>query len=183
MAVGLALLIQAFVVKPFQIPSGSMMPTLAINQRVLVNRLDYNFGEPNVDDVIVFNPPKGADGGGKTCGVRREQGEACPLPTEGEADVNFIKRVVAEPGDRLRIEGGVPIVNGVKADEDFIAPCRGGDGCNLPKEIVIPPDHYFMMGDNRGQSDDSRFWGPVPRDQIIGKAFATYWPPGRIGLL
>ena len=56
-------------------------------------------------------------------------------------------------------------------------PCGNGGACNLPKPITIPPDHYFMMGDNRGASDDSRFWGPVPRDWIIGKAFATYWPP------
>ena len=182
MAVGLALLIQAFVVKPFQIPSGSMQPTLTINQRVLVNRMAYTFGDPSINDIMVFNPPSGAERG-KSCGVRREQGEACPVPTDGVADVNFIKRVVAEPGDRLRIEAGIAIVNGVKAQEDFIRPCKGGDGCNLPMEIVIPADHYFMMGDNRGQSDDSRFWGPVPRDNIIGKGFATYWPPGRFGLL
>ena len=75
------------------------------------------------------------------------------------------------------------MVNGVEAEEDFIRPCRGGNGCNLPQEITIPPDHYFMMGDNRGSSDDSRFWGPVPRDWIIGEAFFTYWPPDRIGLL
>ena len=160
-----------------------MKPTLTINQRVLVNRLASNFGDPSVNDILVFNPPRGANGGGRTCGVRRKQGQACSVPTEGTADVNFIKRVVAEPGDRLRIEGGIPIVNGVKADEGFIKPCGSGGGCDLPKEIVIPPDHYFMMGDNRGESDDSRFWGPVSRDQIIGKAFATYWPLGRFGLL
>ena len=183
LAVGLALLIQAFVVKPFQIPSGSMIPTLEINQRVLVNRVTYNFGETGINDVVVFNPPKGADGGGRACGVRPERGQACPEPTDGVADVNFIKRVVAGPGDRLSVKGGVPVVNGVRAVEDFTRPCGGGSKCDLPVEIVIPPDHYFMMGDNRGQSDDSRFWGPVPRDQIIGQAFATYWPPNRVGLL
>jgi signal peptidase I len=74
------------------------------------------------------------------------------------------------------------VVNGKIAQEDFINPCTPGGACNLPKTISIPPDHYFMMGDNRGSSDDSRFWGPVPRDWIIGKAFATYWPPDRIGI-
>ena len=69
-----------------------------------------------------------------------------------------------------------------KKDEPYINPCGGGTACNLPKTIKIPPDHYFMMGDNRGESDDSRFWGPVPRGWIIGKAFATYWPPDRIGI-
>ena len=69
-----------------------------------------------------------------------------------------------------------------QTDEPFINPCgSSGPPCELPKEITIPPDHYFMMGDNRGASDDSRFWGPVPRDWIIGEAFATYWPPNRIG--
>jgi signal peptidase I len=70
----------------------------------------------------------------------------------------------------------------VRADEDFTRPCRPGGECNLPTEITIPPDHYFMMGDNRGESDDSRFWGPVPRDQLIGKAFATYWPPKKVDI-
>ncbi len=74
------------------------------------------------------------------------------------------------------------MVNGVAAEEDFIRPCNPGGECNLPTPITIPPDHYFMMGDNRGESDDSRFWGPIPRDWIIGKAFATYWPPKKIGV-
>ena len=73
------------------------------------------------------------------------------------------------------------MVNGEVRNESFIRPCRAG-GANLPEEITIPDDHYFMMGDNRGASDDSRFWGPIPRDWIIGKAFATYWPPDRIGI-
>ena len=71
----------------------------------------------------------------------------------------------------------------IKQEEKFINPCHPGDDCNFPKPITIPPDHWFMMGDNRGQSDDSRFWGPVPKKWIIGKAFATYWPPNRIGTL
>ena len=83
---------------------------------------------------------------------------------------------------RSSIQNGHPVVDGVEAKEDFIRPCRGGSGCNFPQEITIPPDHYFMMGDNRGSSDDSRFWGPVPRDWIIGQAFFTYWPPDRIGI-
>ncbi len=182
-AIGLALLIQAYLVKPFQIPSGSMIPTLEINQRVLVNRTSYRFGDPSINDIVVFHPPLGADGPGPTCGVRRKEGEACSMPVGERSDTNFIKRMVAGPGDTLRIEGGVPIVNGNRAEEDFTRPCRSaGGGCDLPREITIPPDHYFMMGDNRGQSDDSRFWGPVPSKWIIGKAFATYWPPNRVGI-
>ena len=81
------------------------------------------------------------------------------------------------------MRNGHPVVNGVIKKEDFIRPCGNGSGCNLPDPIRIPPDHYFMMGDNRGESQDSRFWGPLPRDWIIGKAFVTFWPPKRVGIL
>jgi signal peptidase I len=183
LAIGLALLIQAFVVKPYQIPSRSMEPTLDVGQRVLVNRMTYHFSDPDIGDIVVFHPPQGAISGPQ-CGVPNPPpGEACPQPTTQEADTNFIKRIVALPGDRLSIKNGHPVVNGVLAKEDFIRRCHDNTGCNLPKEITIPPDEYFMMGDNRGRSDDSRFWGPVPRDWIIGQAFFTYWPPDRIGLL
>jgi signal peptidase I len=182
LAIGLALLFQAFIVKPYQIPSPSMEPTLDVGQRVLVNRVVYHVGDPHIGDVVVFHPPVGAENG-EQCGVRQDPKEACPEPTPEKSDTNFIKRVVAEPGDRLSIRRGHPVVNGLVAKEDFINPCRGGSGCNLPQTITIPPDHYFMMGDNRGASDDSRFWGPVPRDWIIGEAFFTYWPPDRVGTL
>lgn len=183
LAIGLALLIQAFLIKPFQIPSGSMLPTLEIGERVLVNRTLFHLRDPKVGDVVVFHPPAGADGNGRDCGVRPQPNRPCPEPTEEKSDQNFIKRIVAGPGDRVRIEDGHPVVNGEVASEDFIRPCRGGGSCDMREEIEVPPDHYFMMGDNRGQSEDSRFWGPVPRDWIIGQAFVTYWPPTRIGPL
>jgi signal peptidase I len=181
-AIGLALLIQAFLVKPYQIPSESMEPTLDVGQRVLVDRVIYHFRDPHIGDVVVFHPPKGAESG-RECGVKKAAREACPEPTPTESDTNFIKRIVAGPGDKLKIVHGHPVVNGVMAKEDFIKPCNAGSDCNFPKEITIPKDDYFMMGDNRGRSDDSRFWGPVPRDWIIGEAFFTYWPPDRIGIL
>jgi signal peptidase I len=186
LAIGLALLIQAFLVKPYQIPSGSMEPTLDIGQRVLVNRVNYHFGNPDIGDIVVFHPPVGAVGGGRECGVNPPPHAACPEPSSRESDTNFIKRIVAGPGDRLRIVRGVPVVNGVKADQSYDTnPCissRSDVPCNLPHTITIPPDHYFMMGDNRGHSDDSRLWGPVPRSWLIGQAFFTYWPPSRIGI-
>jgi signal peptidase I len=184
LAIGLALLIQAFVVKPYQIPSGSMEPTLDPGQRVLVNRLIYHFRDPEIGDIVVFHPPVGADG--MTCGNPHAGSgtlRPCNEAKAGESDTNFIKRIVAGPGDRLSIRDGHPVVNGVEAKEDFIKPCSGTGGCNMPKTITVPDDTYFMMGDNRGASDDSRFWGPVPRDWIIGEAFFTYWPPDRIGFL
>lgn len=183
MALGLALGIQAFLIKPYQIPSESMEPTLDVGQRVLVNRFIYHFTDPEIGDIIVFHPPSGADGGGTQCGVARQPDQPCPRPTEERSDQNFIKRIVAGPGDRLSVRNGHPVVNGVvNSDESYILPCGGAGACNLSRSITIPPDHYFMMGDNRGSSDDSRFWGPIPRDWVIGKAFATYWPPKRIGI-
>jgi signal peptidase I len=181
LALGLALAIQAWLVKPYQIPSGSMEPTLDIGQRVLVNRFIYHLEDPSIDDIVVFHPPKGADNGTE-CGVPHSPREACPRPTPEESSQNFIKRIVAGPGDTVSIREGHPIVNGVEKEESFINPCGVAGACNMPKPITIPPGHYFMMGDNRGASDDSRFWGPVPRKWFIGKAFATYWPPDRIGV-
>ena len=149
---------------------------------MLVNRIGNHFGDPAVGDVTVFHPPAGAENG-KECGAPHEPDQPCPRPTADKADVNFIKRIVAGPGDTITIEDGHVVRNGKRQAEPFIRPCGGGEGCNLPTPITIPAGYYFMMGDNRGASDDSRFWGPVPRDWIIGNAFATYWPPKRIGLL
>ncbi len=182
-ALGLALAIQAFLVKPYRIPSESMVPTLTVNQRVLVNRIGNNFGDPQIGDVMVFHPPTGAEDSLGRCGVTVGESEICSRPTDERADVNFIKRVVAGPGDRLRIRNGRAIVNGRPLDEPYAEPCGGGEGCDFAGEIRVPEGHWFMMGDNRGESADSRFWGPVPRDWFIGGAFATYWPPNRIGPL
>jgi len=181
-ALGLALGIQAFLVKPYRIPSESMVPTLKVGQRVLVNRLGNNFNDPKIGEIVVFHPPVGADT--NTCGdPDHRSNQACDQPVPKRADVNFIKRVVAGPGDRLFIRDGHVYRNGRREKDPYIAACDGGSACNLPGEITIPAGHWFMMGDNRGESDDSRFWGPVPKSWIVGGAFATYWPPSRIGLL
>jgi signal peptidase I len=197
LAIGLALLIQAFVVKPYQIPSPSMVPTLDVGQRVLVNRFIYHLHDPDLGDIVVFHPPVGATGGGPECGAKHiTSNQACPKPDSKESSQNFIKRIVAGPGDELKIVNGHPIVrsqvskkdwrNDIPPKESYINPCHDGVStvhCNLRKPIKIPPDDYFMMGDNRGKSDDSRLWGPVPKSWIIGEAFMTYWPPDRIGFL
>ena len=205
-AVGLALLIQAFVVKPYRIPSRSMVPTLQVGQRVLANRIDGRFGTPDRGDVVVFRPPAGA--ADDTCGVKNgqeylpgkpyvsgddgalSQRMACPLGTPGKYEDTFIKRVIGLPGDRLKIIRGHAWINGKQLNEPYINP---GGSCDVPDtessdctyslEITIPPDSFFMMGDNRDSSDDSRFWGPVPKGNVIGEAFVTYWPPKRVGLL
>jgi signal peptidase I len=182
-AVGLALLIQAFIVKPYRIPTSTREPTLHVGQRVLANRL---INHPSVGDVVVFHPPKGADATPPVCGNPAQGGghqQPCDTPTPAESGQTFIKRVVGGPGDRIRIFDGHVIRNGVREKDSYIAPCGDDPSCNFPKSIVVPPGDYFMMGDNRGASDDSRFWGPVPDKWVIGVAFATYWPPDRIGLL
>jgi signal peptidase I len=182
-AVGLAFLIQAFVVKPYKIPSGSMEPTLHVGQRILAYRLSTH---PGVGDVVVFHPPAGADPATPVCGDPSQGGghaQACDLPTAQRSSQTFIKRVVGVPGDRLRIVNGHVYRNGVREKDSYIAPCQPGSECNFPKTIVVPAGHYYMMGDNRGDSDDSRFWGPVPQKWIIGEAFFTYWPPDRIGTI
>ena len=191
-AVGLAIAIQAWIVKPYRIPSGSMEPTLEVEQRVLVNRIGMHFGDPNIGNIVVFHPPTDAQetagGGAAKCGpvphVVGDGSTACDEPVPSEASVNFIKRVVAGPGDVISILEGHVIRNGKRESDSYIKPCITGDPkCNFPTPIKIPPGHWFMMGDNRGESDDSRFWGPVPTGWIIGTAFATYWPPDRIGIL
>jgi signal peptidase I len=182
-ALGLALGIQAFLVKPYRIPSPSMVPTLTVKQRVLVNRIGERFSDPEVGDIVVFHPPAGAERQDDQCASPPPQNQVCTTPTPEKADTNFIKRVVAGPGDEISIDNGHVILNGKRQKEPFINECEGGEGCNYRETVKIPAGHYFMMGDNRGRSDDSRFWGPVPRDWIIGGAFATYWPPNRIGLL
>ncbi|MGB2852367.1 MAG: signal peptidase I [Solirubrobacterales bacterium] len=182
-AISLALAIQAWAVKPFQIPSGSMKPTLEIGQRVLVERISTELGsKPARGEVIVFHPPAGVDG--DVCGIPQEEldpGRACPEPVPTESQETFIKRVIAVPGDKLKIIDGVPVVNGRPLTGDWeTIPCRPGS-CSFPRSIRIPDDHYFVMGDNRPGSDDSRFWGPIPSAWIIGKAVVTYWPPSRVG--
>ena len=183
-AVGLALLIQAFIVKPYRIPSPSMVPTLDIGQRVLTNRLDTS---PSVGDVVVFHPPHGADNtSNPVCGNPHQgagHSQACDAPTPTASSQTFIKRVVAGPGDTLYILNGHVYRNGVRENDSYILPCGDATTCTFRKPIKIPPGDYFMMGDNRGESDDSRFWGPVPDKWIIGVAFFTYWPPDRIGTL
>jgi signal peptidase I len=183
-AVALALLIQAFIVKPYRIPSPSMVPTLDVGQRVLTNRL---VNHPSLGDIVVFHPPHGADLDNGVCGNPNQgsgHGQACNTPTPQESTQTFIKRVVAGPGDIIKIVDGHVYRNGVREKDEYTIQCTpGSPACNFQTPIKIPPGDYFMMGDNRPDSEDSRYWGPVPDKWIIGVAFFTYWPPDRIGFL
>ncbi len=187
-----ALAIQAYAVKPYVIPSESMLPTLKPGQRVLVNRLSHTIGgDPKLGDITVFRPPSGAesDDGGGQCGTAGEgpsydygpmSTRSCSHPTSKRAEQTYIKRLVGMPGDRIEIREGHVIRNGRRAAEPFASACAD-PACDLAP-IRIAAGEYFLMGDNRANSNDSRFWGPVPRAWIIGKAVATYWPPKSIGV-
>jgi signal peptidase I len=182
-AIGLALAVQAWAVKPYKIPSSSMLPTLEIGQRILANRM---INHPSVGDIAVFHPPAGANAEPATCG-NPSQGagysQACDKPTLRPSTQTFIKRVVAGPGDVIRIIDGHVYRNGHPETDSYSRACGTSPTCNFPRAIRIPAGEYFMMGDNRSISDDSRYWGPVPDRWIIGVAFFSYWPPDRIGLL
>jgi signal peptidase I len=185
-ALGLALGIQAFIVKPYEIPSGSMLPTLHLGQRILVDRIGMHFSDPKVGDIYVFHPPAS-----ETCidprqgqnGDGQGSGQACDTPQSKESSQTYVKRVVGLPGDRLSIRDGHVYRDGTREKDAYTIPCAGSGECDFPRTITVPRGDYYMMGDNRPDSLDSRFWGPVPRAWLIGEAFFTYWPPDRIGIL
>jgi signal peptidase I len=206
LALGIALLIKAFLVQAFYIPSASMEPTLEQGDRVLVNKLSYRFGDPKRGDVIVFHDPypdpcETNEGETAPAGCQRGFGrkaldwfaEVFGLPTADTRD--FIKRIVALPGETVQIENGEVYV----CDEPDCVPLgpdgrpRDGrkitfrsspdSGPRLDKDNVpafpVPDGQYYVMGDNRGNSSDSRNFRGIERRKIIGKAFVLVWPPNR----
>jgi signal peptidase I len=166
--------IKAYVVNPYRIPSSSMEPTLHCarpatgcearwSDRVLANRFIYHFRDPKRTEIVVFETPARAQA---LCG----------------AGGTFVKRLIGLPGDRWREENGYIYINGRRLSEPYIEADRRPLDETIP-ERRIPKDRYLMLGDNREQSCDSRRWGYVPRDNLIGPVFAVYWPPKRIQLL
>jgi signal peptidase I len=167
------LAIKTWVVNPYRIPSSSMEPTLhcspvapetgcmaGTSDRVLANRFVYRFTDPERGDIVVFETPPEAE-------------NLCP----GPGGV-FVKRLIGLPGDELEIRDGQLYVNGEPNPEPYVF---GGEVGENFGPVTVPEDEYFMMGDNRLQSCDSREWGAVPRENLIGPVFALYWPPQRIG--
>jgi signal peptidase I len=169
-AVGAVLAIKQWVVNPYRIPSASMEPTLhcaepmpgclsGFSDRVLANRFIYRFRDPERGEIVVFETPPAAL---ERCG----------------AGGTFVKRIVGLPGDHLVQQKGVLRINGTRVNESYLANPRN-PGRDFDSDLQ--EDQYFMMGDNRTSSCDSRDWGPVTREALIGPVFAVYWPPQRIG--
>ena len=169
-AIAIVLLIKAYVVNPYRIPSSSMEPTLhcarpgtgceaRLSDRVLANRFIYHFRNPRRGEIIVFNTPTAA------------AEAAC------NASGTFVKRLIGLPGDTVSYQEDVLKINGKVLKEPYIKPGRAG---GRQSTWHVPAGSYFFMGDNRASSCDSRAWGSVPRKNIIGEVFMTYWPPNRI---
>ncbi|MFB2934784.1 signal peptidase I [Aerosakkonemataceae cyanobacterium BLCC-F154] len=166
----LALGIRTFVAEARYIPSGSMLETLQINDRLIVDKLSYNFTTPKRGDIIVFNP-------------------TTALEKQNFHDA-FIKRVVGLPGEKLELKNGKVYINGKALQEKYTNGqltstdvCPVGESAYLAKPVVVPPNSYLVLGDNRKNSYDGRCWGLVPRDRIIGKASVRFWPLNTLGAI
>lgn len=160
-ALVVSMLMRTFVVQTFFIPSGSMEPTLQIGDRIIVSKLSVELGTINRGDILVFKSPPS-----EHCG--------------GTPVTDLVKRVIGLPGDTLTSIGNTIYVNGKALKETWphIEPLLPAIG-----KVVVPANHYFMMGDNHPDSCDSRYWGSVPKSDVIGKVFLRVWPLGRFGFL
>ena len=180
-ALGIAYLGQAFVVKPYKVPTPSMVPTLEPGDRVLADRLSLDFENPGRGQIVVFHPPHCRSGFDDASGV-------CTTPRlslrQGLASTTFVKRVIGLPGETVWAKGGhVFIKDKGKPAFQLKEPYTHGKPTNdLPRQ-KIPSGYYLMLGDSRVISDDSRTWGLEPRGGMIGIARVRYWPLGRIGIL
>jgi signal peptidase I len=154
----------------YRVPSASMSPTLPVGSHV-VAALDPHY-IPSVGDIVLLHPPAGADQSSPVCGNSSQglgHASACDTPTANESAQVFIKRIVAGPGDSVRIVAGHVIRNGQAETEPFVGSCSEAQICTFRGSIRIPAGDYYVLGDNRVASDDSRFWGPIKRAWIIGK--------------
>ncbi|BFM41296.1 signal peptidase I [Synechocystis sp. LKSZ1] len=155
----LAFGIRTFVAEARYIPSSSMEPTLQINDRLIIEKISYHFHAPQRGDIVVFNP-------------------TVALEERNFKDA-FIKRVIGLPGDTVEVSRGTVYINGEPLKENYIAQAPTYDY----GPVTVPPNQYLVLGDNRNNSYDSHFWGFVPREKLIGRAFVRFWPFTRLGLL
>lgn len=157
----LALLIRIFVAEPRYIPSNSMLPTLHIGDRLVVEKLSYLFQSPQKGDIVVFEPPEQL----QSLGYRKDQ--------------VFIKRIIGKPGQIVSVNHGKVYINEQPLAEDYIA----ASPAYQLVPVQIPQDEFFVMGDNRNDSNDSHVWGFLPKQNIIGRAVFRFFPLDRIGLV
>lgn len=160
-ALVLALLIRMFVAEPRYIPSNSMLPTLHIGDRLVVEKVSYLFQSPQKGDIVVFEPPEQL----QSLGYRKDQ--------------VFIKRIIGKPGQIVSVNNGKVYINEQPLSEDYIAESPAYQ--LVP--VQIPQDEFFVMGDNRNDSNDSHVWGFLPKQNIIGRAVFRFFPLDRIGLV
>jgi signal peptidase I len=158
----LAFFIRTFIAEPRYIPSPSMVPTLSEGDRLVVEKVLYHFKQPQFGDIVVFNPP---------LELQRQK--------KIDKDQAFIKRIIATPGETVSIKEGKVYLNGQPIPENYIAEPPN----QAFPEIKIPPSQFFVMGDNRNNSYDSRYWGFVPRENIIGRAVFRFYPINKIGTI
>lgn len=160
-ALTLAILIRTFIAEPRLIPSESMYPTLHVGDRLVVEKLSYRLHPPQTGDIVVFHTPP-------------------ELQRRGyEKNQAFIKRVIAKPGETISVVKGKVYLNNQPLQEDYIA-----EPPNQPfPPVTVPADQFFVMGDNRNDSNDSRYWGFLPRKNLIGRATFRFWPLDRIGVI
>lgn len=178
-AFGLAILIKTFLLQAFFIPSGSMEDTLQQGDRVFVSKLSYRWGDPQRGDIIVFvspNAPEREDRG-PVGNFFRSLREGLGLATP---ELDLIKRVVAVEGEVVQGKEGILYVNGDPVEEPYLKE-QGVIGDFGP--VDVEDGEVFMMGDNRANSQDSRFFGPVEESAIVGRAFIRIWPASRMGIL
>jgi signal peptidase I len=159
-ALVIAFLIKTFLFQAFYIPSGSMEPTLKIGDRVLVNKLSYDLHDIHRGDIIVFKAPPEAQAGNIK---------------------DLVKRVIGLPGDVVELRQGVLYVNGRRVDESYLAPRFRDDESHAP--IEVKKGYYYVLGDHRNSSNDSRSWGEVPQKYIYGRAEMRFWPLSKVGLI
>ena len=162
--------IRTAVAQSFYIPSGSMLPTLRIDDKLIVDKISYRFSNPVRGDIIVFNP---------TAQLEKE------VDANGKGKFNdaLIKRVIGVPGDRVEVKDGNVYINGKVISEKYLdeAPNYNWSSTALTPDGIVPKGHYLVLGDNRNNSYDSHYWGFVPQDKIIGKAVVRFWPIDRAG--
>ena len=164
-AVLVAVLLRAFVVQTFFIPSGSMEPTLQIGDRILVNKLSYHLHAVDRGDIVVFSRPPTENCGGPTVN-------------------DLVKRVIGLPGNIISVSGGYVYIDGKRLDETWLPASEqgvtvagpAGNSSNLVRPYRVPTNDYFVMGDNRTDSCDSRYWGPISKSLIVGKVELRVWP-------